>query len=57
MLQAEIRTQCKSVLKMADSVEADLESPEALAIAREDVLLRKMEEEREMYDSTCHYSS
>lgn len=48
---------------MADSVEADLEAPEALSIAREDVLLRKMEEERErymnsaIYVNTQHYSS
>lgn len=34
---------------MADHVEAELEAPEALAIAREDVLLRKMDEERERY--------
>lgn len=32
---------------MADSVEADLEAPEALTIAREDVLQKKMEDERE----------
>lgn len=34
---------------MADKVEADLERPEALNIAREDVLAKKMEEERERY--------
>lgn len=35
---------------MADRVEAELESPEASSIAREDVLLRKMDEERERWE-------
>lgn len=35
------------MLKMADDVEAELEAPEALEIARGDILLSKMEEERE----------
>lgn len=35
---------------MADDVEAELEAPEALEIAKEDILLSKMEEERERYE-------
>lgn len=35
---------------MAESVDAELESPEAFDIAREDILLCKMEEERERCD-------
>lgn len=34
---------------MADKIEADLEAPEALNIARGDVLATKMEEERGRY--------
>lgn len=45
--QAEIEAQKKVVLKMADDVEADLEAPEAMDIAREDILLSKMDQERE----------
>lgn len=47
--QAEIEAQKKVVLKMADDVEADLEAPEALDIAKEDILLSKMDQERERY--------
>ncbi|CAM9966823.1 unnamed protein product [Ectocarpus sp. 12 AP-2014] len=46
-LKAEIEAQKKVVLKMADDVEADLEAPEALDIAKEDILLSKMDQERE----------
>lgn len=45
--QAEIEAQKKLVLKMEDNVEADLEALEALAIATEDIILRRMDEERE----------
>lgn len=45
--KAEIEAQMKIVLKMADDVEAELETPEALEIAKEDILLSKMDEERE----------
>lgn len=34
---------------MADDVEAELEGPEALQIAKEDILLSKMEQERERW--------
>ncbi len=34
---------------MADDVEAELEAPEALEIAKEDILLSKMEQERERW--------
>ena len=37
------------MLKMADNVEAELEAPEAQEIAKEDILLSKMDEERERY--------
>ena len=50
--QAEIEAQKKVVLKMADDVEAELEAPEALQIAKEDILLSKMEQERERCGST-----
>lgn len=43
----EIEAQKKVVLQMADSVEAELEAPEALDIAREDVLVHRTNEERE----------
>ncbi|CAB1099266.1 unnamed protein product [Ectocarpus sp. CCAP 1310/34] len=46
-LKAEIEAQKKVVLKMADDAEADLEAPEALDIAKEDILLSKMDQERE----------
>lgn len=46
-IQAEIEAQTKIVLKMASVHEAELEAPEALDIAKEDVILRKMEEERQ----------
>lgn len=35
------------MFKMVDDVEAELETPEALEIAKEDILLRKMQEERD----------
>ncbi|CAM9580526.1 unnamed protein product [Pylaiella littoralis] len=46
-LHAEIEAQKKVVFKMAIDVEADLEAPEALQIAREEIILSKMEQERE----------
>ncbi|CAM9228839.1 unnamed protein product, partial [Sphacelaria rigidula] len=49
-LKAEIEARKKEVLKMADKIEADLEAPEALNIARGDVLATKMEEERGRVD-------
>lgn len=35
---------------MADDVEAELEAPEAQEIAKEDILLSKMDQERERYE-------
>lgn len=46
-IQAEIEAQTKTVFKMASVHEAELEAPDALAIAKEDVILRKMEEEKQ----------
>lgn len=34
---------------MADDVEADLEAPEAYQIAKEEILMSKMDQERERY--------
>lgn len=45
-VQAEIKAQTKTVLKMASIHEAELEVPDAKDIAKEDVILRKMEEEK-----------
>ncbi|CAM9140583.1 unnamed protein product, partial [Hapterophycus canaliculatus] len=49
-LKAEIEAQKKIVFKMVDDVEAELEAPEALEIAKEDILLSKMQEERDRVD-------
>lgn len=42
---------------MAIDVEADLEAPEALQIAREEIILSKMEQERERYTAHSRVSS
>ncbi|KAG5185849.1 hypothetical protein JKP88DRAFT_179983 [Tribonema minus] len=45
-LQAEIKAESKAVIKLADDQRIDLEWPEAMEIAKEQVLKRRMDEER-----------